>query len=112
MGLKLKDGNYVLGPTGLPQETDGLEELLQNALLRLSLPGESFPYDRSLGSSLAGLDTSAEHALERAVALANDALLDLPGVRVERAKFWIRGTILFTLSTPLGEGEVTYGTVR
>ncbi len=109
MALKLQDGTYVLGPAGLPETVSGLEELLQNALLRLSIPRGSFPYGRDLGSGLKGLDRSGEHAGEQAAALANEALLDLPGVRAEKAEFRQDGRIAFTLSTPLGEGTVIYG---
>lgn len=109
MALKLENGVYALGPSGLPTEVSGLEELLQNALLRLSIPRGSFPYGRELGSGLRDLDRTEEHAGERAAALANEALLDLPGVRVRSAKIQAGGAIVFTVETPLGEGEVTYG---
>ncbi len=106
MALRLRDGNYVPGPSGLPEEVSGLEELLQNALLRLTIPKGSFPYGRELGSGLGDLDAGAEHAADRAAALAGEALLDMPGVRVARTEFRKDGGIAFTLSTPLGEGEV------
>lgn len=109
MALKLENGAYALQANGLPQEIDRLEELLQNAWLRLTLPKGSFPYEREAGSGLAGADLSQEHGEERALALANEALLDLPGVRAEQARPRQEGGIVFTLSTPLGKGEVVYG---
>ena len=37
MDVKVENGGYVLGPTGLPETVEGLEELLQYARLRLTL---------------------------------------------------------------------------
>lgn len=109
MGLKLENGRYVLNSNGLPAEVSGLEELLQNCALRLAIPKGSFPYGRELGSGLHGLDRGREHAPEQAVALANEALMDLPGVLAEQAEMKQDGGIRFTLSTPLGKGEIDYG---
>ncbi len=111
MSLKIRNGTYVLGPGGLPQEVGGLQELLQNVKLRLNLPKGSFPYGRELGSGLADMDQTEEHAGERAAALANEALLELPGVRVQKVTFLSEGRIRFTLSTPLGGGTVIYGSL-
>lgn len=111
MALKLENGNYVLGPAGVPEETSGLGELLQDALLRLTVPKGSFPYDRELGSCLSRLDREEEHSLERAVSMANEALLGMPGVRAEQAAFVSGGGIRLTLATPLGKGTVVYGNV-
>lgn len=111
MGLKLQNGVYALKANGLPEETSGLDELLQNAALRLAIPRGSFPYGRELGSGLYRLDQSGEHAEEQAAALANEALMDMPGVLAERAEFQDGGRIVFTVSTPLGKGKVVYGDV-
>ena len=106
MGLKLKNGTYTLQKNGLPQTNTEEEELLQNVSLRLSLKQGSFPYDRSLGSRLSRLDREGEHAEEQAVSLANEALLDLPGVQAEEVTVLPGGTLRFTLSTPFGEEQV------
>ncbi len=106
MDLKVKEGLHVLGPTGLPERAGGLEELLQNAGLRMALRRGAFPYGRELGSRLQEWDPEEEHALERAAALANEALLDLPGVEAVSAKETEAG-VEFRVRTPLGEGDVT-----
>ena len=46
----------------------------------------SLPYEPELGSGFWQWDPAGDHALERAVALANEALLDLPGVRATEAQ--------------------------
>ncbi len=109
MGLKLENGNYALGPGGMPMEADEAEELLQNAAMRLNLPRGAFPYGRELGSRLGELDPAGDRAEEQAVSLANEALLELPGVLAERAEFLEGGVIRFAVSTPLGKGEAVYG---
>lgn len=109
MELKLGNGTYILGSTGLPETVSGLDELLQDIRIRLTIPKGGFPYDRDLGSRLKEVEPSKEHAAERALALANEALLDLPGVRAEAAELREGGEIAFTVRTPLGKGEVIYG---
>ena len=106
MDLKIKEGLHVLGPTGLPEQVEGLEELLQNACLRIALRRGEFPYGRELGSALWQWDPREEHASERAVALANEALLDMPGVRAVSMEVTEAG-VEFHICTPLGEGDVT-----
>lgn len=108
MDTKVENGNFVLSSTGLPRTVEGLEELLQYARMSLSLRRGEFPYGRELGSGLWKWDPEEEHALDRALALANEALLWLPGVRaVEAAR--IQGGAAFVVETPLGKGEVEIG---
>lgn len=111
MTYTLKNGGYVLDVTGLPQIISGKDELLQNARLRLELKKGSFIYDRELGSGLHGLSPTEEHRLERAAALAVEALTGMPGVRVQGCEAAEGGGISFQLSTPFGKGEVEYGAV-
>lgn len=106
MDVKVEKGGYVLGPTGLPQRVGGLEELLQNAAMRIALRRGAFPYDREAGSTFWQWDPAQEHALERAAAVANEALEGLPGVWAASARE-VEGGAVFAIRTPLGEGEVT-----
>lgn len=85
-----------------------LHRALENAALRLNLRKGSFPYGREYGSRLHRLDRDAEHAEEQAVALANEALLNLEGVTASGAELSQDG-IKFTIETPFGTGEVLYG---
>ena len=106
MGLKLTNGTYTLQPNGLPAENTEEEELLQNVLLRLTAVQGSFPYGRGMGSRLSALDKGGEHAGEQAVSLANEALLDLPGVQAEQAAILSSGTVRLTVATPFGTKQV------
>ncbi|MEH2934495.1 hypothetical protein [Acutalibacter sp. JLR.KK004] len=103
--LCVKEGVHLLGPTGLPRRVEGLEELLQNAGMRIALRRGEFPYGRELGSGFWQWDSSEEHALERAAALANEGLLDMPGVRAVGARE-VEAGVAFQIDTPLGKGEV------
>lgn len=109
MGLQLVRGTYPIDGRGLPMEVTGLPELLQNAALRLNLPKGKFLYGRELGSRLGELDREDGHAREQAVSLANEALMDMPGVKALEAELLENGAIRFQLVTPLGEGEAIYG---
>lgn len=105
MDLKIEQGGQVPGPTGVPETVAGLEEVLQNAGMRIALRRGEFPYGRELGSGFWQWDPAEEHSLERAVALANEALLEVPGVQAVSARETEEG-VAFTISTHLGEGEV------
>ena len=43
MDTRVENGGFVLGPNGLPETVEGLEELLQYARLRLTLRRGSTP---------------------------------------------------------------------
>ena len=104
MDIKWEHGDWALGPGGLPGRVSGLAELLQNAGMRIAMVKGSLPYEPELGSGFWQWDPAGDHALERAVALANEALLDLPGVRATAAQATEHGAV-FTIATPLGEGD-------
>lgn len=108
MDLKWEPGGVVLDGTGLPQQVDGLEELLQNIMLRLRLPRGRFLYDPGLGSSLKELDAGEENSAQRVWAVASEALLGMPGVQVAGAEYdQEAGLWNFTVETPLGVGQVS-----
>lgn len=108
MDLKWEPGGVALGSNGLPQQVDGLEEILQNVALRLTMPRGSFLYGANLGSGLSELDPLEENSTQRAWALANETLMECPGVCVVQAGFdQEAGMWTFTVETPLGTGEVT-----
>lgn len=110
MTIKLTNGTYETAG-GVPRTITGQEELLQAVSLRLCCKQGAFRYGRAYGSLLHTLELTAEHATEQAVSLANEAILDLAGVTVLSAH--IEKTALsFTVQTPYGTGEVTYGAIR
>ncbi len=112
MDTKVQNGNYVLNANGLPDTVEGLEEQLQLAELSLRLRRGTFPYNRKLGSGLWQWQQQGgrqeNQPGERALALANEALLEMPGLRATQARLTDRG-VEFDLETPLGEGVVKIG---
>lgn len=106
MAIAIQNGTYATAG-GIPQEIGGLEELLQAVSLRFACRRGSFRYGRQYGSRMFLLNPDEEHVQERALALANEALLDLPGVtalQVEQRE----SEMIFTVQTPLGTGKVCY----
>lgn len=110
MDTMVMDGDFATGAGGLPMAVTGLDELMNCVRLSLSLRQGKFPYNREIGSRLYTLDLQQEHAADRAAAMANEALLWLPGVRVTGAVI-DGGALTFAVSTPLGEGSVVIGGV-
>lgn len=109
MTIAMKNGTYET-LHGVPRKITGLAEALQNAALRICCKQGSFRYGRAFGSLLHTLSPHAEHAEEQALAMANEALLGSGGVtatavRKENDNFY------FTVQTPYGTGEVSYGSV-
>lgn len=104
MDLKWENGNVALGPGGLPQRVDGPQEALQNARLALCLRRGSFPYGPGLGSALWDLDPAGENAGQRALALAQEALLPVPGAEALQAA-WDGQAWVIQLKTPQGTGQ-------
>lgn len=94
MDIRLDQGDFAVGVSGLPSSVSGREELLQRALIRLTVPRGSFSYDPGLGSRLHTLVMSGADLSARARELVEEALAALPGVSVEQV-----------VCTPLGEGR-------
>lgn len=108
MDLKWTLGGVPLGADGFPERVDGLEETLQNAALALNLSRGSLPYAPDLGSGLRQLDPGEENSSQRAWAMAEEALMSFPGLRVKKTIFDAEAGVWdFTLETPLGTGHVT-----
>lgn len=81
MDTLLTNGDYALDERGFPARVSGIEELAQQAVLRLTTKRGAFALDAALGSELyrlRGRDISA--AAERCVA---QALVPVAGLAVE-----------------------------
>lgn len=109
MDTKVENGGFVPASNGLPETVEGKAELAHYARMRLLMRRGKFPYDRELGSGLWQWSPQEPRALDRALALANEALLDLPGVRAVSAEMTEDNKLGFTIQTPLGEEEIVLG---
>lgn len=84
MDTKLYNGGFATGHTGLPIAIDGMEELAQQAYIRLVVRRGSFAPDQELGSDLYKLPRGAPQVLNpMAAAYIEEALCTMPTVRTK-----------------------------
>ncbi len=83
MDTALKNGDFCLGTTGKPFLISGAKEILQRALIRLTVKKGSFIYDKNLGSRLYTLKSSTGNLKNTASILVNEALADMKEVKVD-----------------------------
>ena len=85
MDTALADGDFQLDSNGRPKQIGGVQELMQRAMIRLNVPLGSFAYDTALGSRLHTLQTDDMNCSGKAIAMAQEALRQLPELTVEGA---------------------------
>ncbi len=78
MDTLLYNGDFARDGRGFPIPCSGIRELLQQALIRLTVQKGSFVYDPQLGSRLSSLKNTTRNIEARALELVREALLDLP----------------------------------
>ena len=83
MDTALKDGDFLCDARGFPAEVGGVDEILQQIMIRLTVKKGSFVYDRTLGSELHTLDASDENIENRAIVLVKEALHGVSGATVK-----------------------------
>lgn len=81
MDTKLTMGDFSQQPNGQTCQVTGAERLVQQALIALTVPLGSFPYDPALGSRLFQLVPSP-HMEQQATAYVEEALRSLPEISV------------------------------
>lgn len=104
MDTKIENGNFLLNSRGIPETVSGLEAELQRAEIALSIPQGMFRYDGKLGSSIS-LEKQGEHYEERVLAAANEALINLGGIRALKVKL-VKEGIEVELQTVHGVGSI------
>jgi hypothetical protein len=87
MDTKLENGDFALGSNGRPMAVSGVEELLQRAKIRLTVPLGSFACNPELGSRLWTLTGNEPDRDARALSMAQDALRLLPQLEAQSAQF-------------------------
>ncbi len=88
MDTLLENGDWALDACGIPIAITGWQEELQRCRIRLQTPRGAFLHQPTLGSGLCALARQGGEAGEdqRALELAQEALLPLPHIRVRAAK--------------------------
>ena len=83
MDTALQNGDFAVSPAGIPFAVSAAPELLQRALIRLSVPRGSFPYDPALGSSLHTLNPEDAGFYQQAFQAVQEALILLPELSLQ-----------------------------
>lgn len=87
MDTLLQNGDHARDGRRIPRSIDGVEELIQQALIRLSVPQGSFALAPRLGSQLHRLHRSPSRQTQRlALAWAQEALSPMPGIAVRNVE--------------------------
>ena len=83
MDLLLRDGDFGLDERGMPVQLDGVDELLQRVLIRLTVRKGAFALDPMLGSRFYALRRADLRSMEReAMAMAQEALASMKELSV------------------------------
>lgn len=101
MDTALRNGDFAVSDAGIPVPLRAANELLQRALIRLSVPLGSFPYDPALGSSLYALDPLAPDFYQQAFQAAQEALLPVQELQLQTLAVLPDGLSL-TFTSPYG----------
>lgn len=83
MDTAINNGDFLLDSRNLPFTISGVEEILQRALMRLTIKKGSFIYDPNIGSKLYTLKASSGNIQAKALCLVREALSDMTQVIVD-----------------------------
>lgn len=114
MELLLQHGDHSRNGQGFLQEVDGAQQLVQRAMVRLTVPKGKFVLNPQLGSLLHTLGRSAPAQREQ---LALEYVLEMPEVRVVAARCK-QGTqadellVKFELECTLADGQLARSVVE
>lgn len=87
MELLLQHGDHSRNEQGFLQQVDGAQQLVQRAMVRLTVPKGKFVLNSQLGSLLHTLGRTAPAQREQlALEYAREALLEMPEMRVVAAR--------------------------
>ena len=85
MDTLLYGGDFAKDARGYPVLVSGVQELLQQALIRLKVKKGSFVYDPELGSELHTLQPGGSDLSAQALRLAREALKQMGSIQVQQA---------------------------
>ena len=84
MDTAISNGDFMLDSNGIPISIYGIQEILQRALIRLTVRKGSFIYDTNLGSDLYELKkTTSTNIKSRALSMVKEALKPMSNVLVD-----------------------------
>lgn len=84
MDTAISNGDFMLDSNGIPISIYGIQEILQRALIRLTVRKGSFIYDTNLGSDLYELKKTTSTSIKsRALSMVKEALKPMSNVLVD-----------------------------
>lgn len=83
MDTAINNGDFLLGYDGLPMSISGVQEILQRALIRLTVKKGSFIFDTNLGSNLYKLKAGSRNIKNEALSIVKEALEPMQNVSVD-----------------------------
>ena len=86
MELLLQHGDHSRNGQGFLQEVDGAQQLVQRAMVRLTVPKGKFVLNPQLGSLLHTGRTAPAQREQLALEYAQEALLEMPEIQVVAAR--------------------------
>ena len=114
MDTALNNGEFLLDGRGRPVQISGVQEILQQVLIKLTLKKGSFIYDPNLGSELYTLQSTKGNLQANALMVVKEALKDMPAVVVENVNVELTNdgenmnlTVLMSINDQMEEVTIT-----
>jgi len=85
MDIKIKDRDFDRNAQGLPYSVVGDEELIQRAMIRLTVKKGNFVFDKELGCELFKVRGSGDKMNQDALRMIKEALYEMPEVEAVSA---------------------------
>lgn len=83
MDLKFKDSDIFLSDWGEYSYLEGVDEVLQRAVLCALIPKGAFIYNKELGTELNDIDADDSRSVQTATVLLNEAFVGTIGAKAE-----------------------------
>lgn len=114
MDTALNNGEFLLDVRGRPVQISGIQEILQQVLIKLTIKKGSFIYNPNLGSELHTLQLTKDNLQANALMLVKEALKDMLEVVVENVNVELTNdgenmnlTVLISINDQMEEVTIT-----
>ncbi len=119
MDTAINKGDFLLDSSGLPISISGVQEILQRAIIRLTVRKGSFVYDTDLGSNLYKLKAGSANIKSEALNMVKEALKPMSNIFVENVSTEfvnsgenLRLNVIISINNKREEVEVVFWVVH
>ena len=119
MDTAINKGDFLLDSSGLPISISGVQEILQRAIIRLTVRKGSFVYDTDLGSNLYKLKAGSANIKSEALNMLKEALKPMSNIFVENVSTEfvnsgenLRLNVIISINNKREEVEVVFWVVH